>query len=286
MTGFGVGESPALAGKLVVELRAVNHRFLDVRVRAPRELGDLVSYAEQLGRERLSRGRIEVAIRLEGAGGSALALDLERARAAYRSLTTLRDELAPGSDVPLSLLAAVPDLFAPTSERERDSMRAACRVAFDRAVVALESMRTEEGRVLRDDLRGRLLSVRRASDAIGARAPQLVDAYHKRLRARLARLLGPEVPLEQGRLEQEIALLADRSDVSEELTRLASHCAQFEALFDAREACGRRLDFLLQEMVREVNTIGSKAQDAEIAHLVVDAKSELERMREQVQNVE
>lgn len=286
MTGFGVGEAQTPAGRLIVEVRAVNHRFLDVRVRAPRELGDLAAFAEQLGREKLTRGRIEVAIRVESAGGQAVALDVDRARGAYEALCKLRDELSPSAEVPLSLLAAVPDLFSPASEKERETMRSACRSAFDRAVSALETMRVEEGRVLSDDLRARLVAVRRATDAIGARAPQLVDVYQKRLKQRLARLVGSEVPLDPGRLEQEVALLADRSDVTEELIRLNSHCGQFEALFDVKEACGRRLDFLLQEMVREVNTIGSKAQDADVAHLVVEAKSELERMREQVQNVE
>lgn len=286
MTGFGVGEAHTPAGRLILEVRAVNHRFLDVRVRAPRELGDLAGYAEQLGREKLTRGRIEVSIRLESSGGQAVALDLDRARGAYEALCKLRDELSPGGEVPLSLLAAVPDLFAPATEKERETMRTACRSAFDRAVAALESMRAEEGDALAGDLRARLASVRRAADSIAARAPQLVELYQKRLKQRLARLIGSEVPFDGGRLEQEIALLADRSDVTEELTRLSSHCAQFEALFDVKDACGRRLDFLLQEMVREVNTIGSKAQDADVAHLVVDAKSELERMREQVQNVE
>lgn len=286
MTGFGVGEAQTPAGRLIVEVRAVNHRFLDVRVRAPRELGDLASFAEQLGREKLTRGRIEVGIRVESSGGQAVSLDIDRARGAYEALCKLRDELSPSSEVPLSLLSAVPDLFAPATDRERETMRAACRSAFDRAVFALEQMRADEGRVLCEDLRTRLGAVRRAVDAIASRAPQLVDVYQKRLKSRLARLVGSELPFDAGRLEQEIALLADRSDVTEELTRLSSHCAQFEALFDSTDACGRRLDFLLQEMVREVNTIGSKAQDADVAHLVVEVKSELERMREQVQNVE
>jgi uncharacterized protein (TIGR00255 family) len=286
MTGFGVGDASTPAGRLVVEVRAVNHRFLDVRVRAPRELGDLIPFAEQLGRERLQRGRVEVAIRLEGAGGAGVSLDIERARAAYRSLCALRDDLAPGSEVPLSILAAVPDLFAAATEREVETMRNACRAAFDHAVSRLEVMRNDEGRVLADDLRSRLAAVRKCTDAIAARAPQVVEIYQRRLKTRLSRLLGADVPIDPGRLEQEIALLADRSDVTEELTRLLSHCQQFEGLVDGKEACGRRLDFLLQEMVREVNTIGSKAQDAEVAHMVVEAKSELERMREQVQNVE
>jgi len=286
MTGFGVGDAATPAGRLVVEVRAVNHRFLDVRVRAPRELGDLVPFAEQLGRERLQRGRVEVSIRVEGGTGLGVSLDVERARAAYKALCALRDDLAPGSDVPLSVLAAVPDLFAAASEREVETMRNACRVAFDHAVRALEGMRDDEGRMLAEDLRGRLAAVRKCADAICARSPQLVDAYQKRLRTRVARLAGPDVPLDGGRIEQEIALLADRSDVTEELTRLSSHCKQFESLLGSKEPCGRRLDFLLQEMVREVNTVGSKSQDAEIAHMVVEAKSELERMREQVQNVE
>jgi uncharacterized protein (TIGR00255 family) len=286
MTGFGVGEAQAPAGRLVVEVRAVNHRFLDVRVRAPRELSDLVSFAEQLGRERLSRGRVEVAIRIDGAGAAAVSLDIERARAAFAALSALRDELAPNAEVPLSLLGAVPDLFTPAGERETEGMRRAFLAAFERAVAALEGMRTTEGKALGEDLRSRLHLVRRGAEAIGLRAAGVVDAYQKRLRARLSRVLPDNVPLDSGRLEQEIALLADRSDVTEELTRLASHCVQFESLCGGTEACGRRLDFLLQEMVREVNTVGSKAQDAEIAHLVVDVKSELERMREQVQNVE
>ncbi len=286
MTGFGIGEAEAPAGRLVVEVRAVNHRFLDVRVRAPRELGDLIAFAEQIARERLTRGRVEVGIRVEGSSPTAVALDGERARAAFGALSALRDELAPGSDVPLSLLATVPDLFTAAIDRERDSMRLACKTAFDRAVNALEQMRADEGAVLTKDLAARLDAVRVAAGAIAARGPLVVEHYQKRLRARVARLAGPDVPLEPGRLEQEIAILADRSDVTEELTRLASHCAQFDGLIGGKEPCGRRLDFLLQEMVREVNTVGSKAQDAEVAHLVVEVKSELERMREQVQNVE
>jgi uncharacterized protein (TIGR00255 family) len=286
MTGFGVGEAPTPAGRLVVEIRAVNHRFLDVRVRAPRDLVELVPFAEQLAREKLVRGRVEIGIRLEGGTGAAVTLDAERARAAYQALCGLRDELAPGSEVPLSLLSMVPDLFVSSSEQQRDAMRAGCRACFDQALAALDEMRREEGRALAEDLRTRLGAVRRGADAIAARVPAIVEGYQKRLKARVARLLGEGVQLDPGRLEQETALLADRADVAEELTRLSSHCSQYESLLVGADAVGRRLDFLLQEMVREVNTIGSKAQDAEVAHLVVDVKSELERMREQVQNVE
>src|SRR6516225_9515314 len=131
MTGFGIGEAPLGAGKLAVEIRGVNHRFLDVRVRVPRELGDLAAFVEQVAREKLTRGRYEVAMRVDGVALGAPVLDRDRARAAYRALCELRDELAPGSDVPLSLLGAIPDLFASTVDREIERVREAARSAFD-----------------------------------------------------------------------------------------------------------------------------------------------------------
>jgi uncharacterized protein (TIGR00255 family) len=287
MTGFGQGEATTPHGKLVVELRAVNHRYLEVRVRASRDVNDVTGYVEQLARERLSRGRIDINIRLEAAASqSSVLLDVDRARAAYRALTTLRDELAPNEPVPLSLLASVPDLFSLSIERDGERVRAAAHAAFLRAVESLHAMRVVEGAALAADLVARLATVRVWLDAIAARVPLLMRGYDLRLRARLARVLGEDPPIDAARLEQEIAMLVDRSDVSEELTRSASHCGQFDALMASTDACGRKLDFLLQEMSREVNTVGSKAQDAEVAHAVVELKAELERMREQVQNVE
>src|SRR5271165_5166695 len=138
MTGFGLGEAAVGSGKLAVEIRGVNHRFLDVRVRLPRELADLTSFVEQVAREKLTRGRYEVAVRVDGVALAAPTLDRERARAAFRALGELRDELAPGSEVPLSLLGAIPDLFVSSVEREIDHLRAATRAAFDAAVVALD----------------------------------------------------------------------------------------------------------------------------------------------------
>src|SRR5580698_5101424 len=156
MTGFGLGEVPLGSGKLGVEIRGVNHRFLDVRVRLPRELGELVGFVEQVARERLTRGRYEVALRVEGGGLGVPVLDRERARAAYKALTELRDELAPGSEVPLSLLAAIPDLFTTSVEREIDLVHEATRRAFEVATNALDEMRIREGVALGEDLRRRL----------------------------------------------------------------------------------------------------------------------------------
>jgi uncharacterized protein (TIGR00255 family) len=294
MTGFGVGEAPLAAegkttpaGKLTVEIRAVNHRYLDVRVRAPSQLPDLGSTVEAIARERLSRGRFDVTVRLEGAALGAVTLHHERARSVFAALVALRDELAPGVDVPLSLLGSVPDLFIPSIEQAGDEVRAALSAAFDAALESLDAMRLREGLALGDDIVGRLVTVRKLARTITERAPHVVEIYKKKLKERAERLrIASDVDVDVGRLEQEIALFADRVDICEELTRLESHTSHFETLLASSDAVGRRLDFLLQEMAREANTIGSKSQDAGIAHSVVELKAEIERMREQVQNVE
>jgi len=287
MTGFGLGEVPLGSGKLAVEIRGVNHRFLDVRVRVPRELGDLAAFVEQIARERLTRGRYEVAVRVDGVALGAPVLDRERARAAFRAFGELRDELAPGTEVPLSLLGSIPDLFVSPVDREIERLREATRAAFEAAVKALDTMRAHEGKALGEDLMKRLSSVRRLAREVERRAPDVVEAHRKRLRERADRLrASTEIDVEPGRLELEIAIFAERSDICEELTRLESHCAQFSALLASEDAVGRRLDFLLQEMAREANTVGAKSPDAQISHAVVEVKADVERMREQVQNVE
>jgi uncharacterized protein (TIGR00255 family) len=287
MTGFGLGEAQLAPGKLAVEIRGVNHRFLDVRVRLPRELADLATFVEQLAREKLTRGRYEVAVRLEGAVLGATVIDRDRARSAYKALCELRDELAPGTDVPLSVLGAMPDLFVSTVEREIERLHGATRTAFEAAIAVLDGMRRKEGAALRDDLVRRMERVKTLAREVERRAPEVIDAHRKRLRDRADRLrASTELEVDAARLEQEIAMFAERSDVCEELTRLESHCAQFAALLASDEAVGRRLDFLLQELAREANTIGAKSPDAQIAHAIVEVKAEIERMREQVQNVE
>ncbi|MBS2015774.1 MAG: YicC family protein [Deltaproteobacteria bacterium] len=291
MTGFGVGESTvgtaASSGKLTVEIRAVNHRYLDIRVRVPSQLPDLGSVVENIARERLCRGRFDIAVRLEGAALGAVTIDRDRARSVFAALVALRDELSPQADVPLSLLSAVPDLFVPTIEQEGEAVRASVTAAFDAAMKTLDAMRLREGLVLGDDIVRRLATVRRLAKSVSERSPHVVEAYKRKLKERAERLrLASDLEIEPGRLEQELALFADRVDIAEELTRLESHTLHLESLLVSSEAVGRRLDFLLQEMAREANTIGSKSQDAEIAHAVVELKAEIERMREQVQNVE
>jgi uncharacterized protein (TIGR00255 family) len=287
MTGFGVGRAPIGTGAVIVEIRSVNHRFLEVRVRASRELADATMVLEQLARERFDRGRLELVARAEGTVLPQTVLDAPRAEAVVRALRELRDRVAPGEPVPLGVLSAVPELFVCDCAEGRDALLRALRDAFGRAVESMDGMREAEGEALARDLGARVGALREQLARVGARRGEVVDAYRRKLRDRVARLLaGLDAPLEPARLEQEVAIAADRCDVEEELTRLGSHLEQFERLATSEQPVGRRLDFLLQEMAREVNTIGAKSQDAALAHAVVDIKAEIERMREQVQNVE
>jgi len=252
MTGFGIGEAPLAgesspsSGKLSVEIRAVNHRYLDVRVRAPNQLPDLAAAVETLARERLTRGRFDVTVRVEASALGAVSIHKERARSVFAALVALRDELAPGMDVPLSLLCAVPDLFVPAIEQNGDAVRAAVSVAFDSALGALDEMRVREGHALGDDILRRLVTVRKLAHSVDERAPFVVQIYKKKLNERAERLrVASDVALDPGRLEQEVALYADRVDICEELTRLESHVSHFESLLASSDAVGRRLDFLL-----------------------------------------
>jgi uncharacterized protein (TIGR00255 family) len=286
MTGFGVGDAATPNGRVVAEIRSVNQRFLDVRARLPRELSDLALFAEQVARERIRRGRVDLVVHAEGALGAPV-LDKERAKAALLALAELRDEVAPSADIPLSLLAAVPDLFVPASGAAQEALRAAVRLSIERAVEAMEAMCHREGEALAADLKARAHALRDTLAQAAKLAEGTREAMRRRLRDRAARLLeGATLAVDASRVEAEVVLLAERSDVTEELTRFASHLDQLDGALASGDQVGRRIDFLLQEMLREANTLGAKAQDAGLSHAVVAIKVELERLREQIQNVE
>lgn len=286
MTGFGCGEAELDGHKLTCELRALNHRFLDVRVRLPEQLSSQAFYLEQLARERLSRGRFDVGVRLDDTGAVAR-FSLSRARAVYQALLELRDELAPGTEVPVAALASLPQLLADAQPKSAQDTEQALARAFTLALERLDAMRLREGEALARELRERVTALRAACDQARLLSEGSADRQLGRLRERVTRLIS-EVGAspDGGRLETELALIADRSDVTEELVRLTSHFDQFEQLLGTAEPVGRRLEFLLQEMSREASTIGSKSQDIRLSHLVVDIKGQLEKIREQVQNVE
>jgi uncharacterized protein (TIGR00255 family) len=286
MTGFGCGEAELDGNKLTCELRALNHRFLDVRVRMPEELQSHAFFVEQLARERLSRGRFDIGVRLEDGAGAAR-FSIARARAVYQSLLELRDELAPGTEVPVSALASLPELLVEGRRANTAGLEQSLDAAFAAALGRLDAMREREGHALARELTERLTVLRALSADAKVLSHGAAERQLVRLRERVGRLLADaNAAPEPGRLETELALIADRSDVTEELVRLGSHFDQFQALLSEREPVGRRLEFLLQEMSREANTLGSKSQDVKLSHLVVEIKSQLEKIREQVQNVE
>ncbi len=287
MTGYGSGRATLGGGHIVLDVRAVNHKYLDLRVRLPSRMQSRTPTVESVIRSRLARGRIDVAARLEGQTLPQPELDMDRARKVYQELAALRDALSPNDPLPLSVLSCVPDLFVISATIDEDALDEALTLAAEEACGAITAMRGTEGKALADELTARLDEVAAQVQALQAEVPRAVESRRTRLRERLDTLLEDvEIELQPSRLEQEVALLADRGDVAEELVRLDSHRAQMLELIDeSSKPVGKRIDFLLQEMAREANTIGSKVQDAPMSFLVIELKATVEQMREQAQNV-
>jgi len=287
MTGYGSGRAALGDGQVVLELRAVNHRFLDVRVRLPSRIQARTPTVERVIRGRLERGRIDVSARFEGQTLPQPTLDFERAREVYGEFGALRDALNPGEPVPLALLSSVPDLFVVHRSVDEEELDRALEHAAEAACEALTAMRDNEGEALASELGARLSELAETLTMLKLAAPEMVENRRMRLRERLHTLLsGVSAELEPSRLEQEIALLADRSDIAEELARLQSHRDQMLELIENSSApVGKRIDFLLQEVAREANTIGSKVQDSAMTKHVIALKACIEQMREQAQNV-
>lgn len=291
MTGFGLGEAAFAGGRLLLEVRSLNHRFLEIRVRMPAELAEHTFFLEQRCRQLLQRGRFDVSVRLEGGAAAPGRLDIARAKQVYADLQELRDQVFEGSArsaaIGLDLIAAAPGVLQSATSFDPELAQRALTTSLEQALKRLTEMRKREGRALETELAHRLQNAASLCGRIKLRSPLLVQDYAERLKERLERLLQDQKgQLDPTRLDVEVALLADKTDVTEELTRLESHFTQFAELCASDEPVGRRLDFLLQEVGREANTIGSKCPDADTAHLVVELKAELERLREQVQNVE
>ena len=293
MTGYGRAEAQLDGRRLIVELRSLNHRFLELKVRLPREDAELEAELGKLVRSRLSRGSVSLTLREEGDDAAQADGPLvDTVRAKQWALALGEVAIAIGAPPPsLELVCAQPGVLRPRAhETPRPLLITAARAATDAALRSLSETRAREGAALGRDLACRLEALGLLRDRVKQLADAEPDLHKNKLALRLAALLGDRpgqpVHVDPQRLAQEVALLAERLDVSEELVRLGAHLDEATRLLGGKETAGRRLDFLSQEIHREVNTIGSKSQSTDITATVIELKAELERFREQVQNLE
>lgn len=288
MTGYGRASLERDGRELTLELKTVNHRFLDLNIRLPRALLFLEDGMRKGLNARLSRGHVDVFINYRNAREDAREVTLDGALLkAYARAMDEAAALLPDvrDDRSLARLVTMPDVLVVAEKAEdQDAVTALCADVLSLACDALEQMRAREGESIGRDLAAKIDNLERVAGEIAQRAPGVVKDYQQRLNERIAELL--QSPPDPQRIAQEVALFADRAAIDEELVRLSSHFAQFRHLLAQQEPVGRKLDFLVQEMNREVNTIGSKASDLEIGRRVVEAKAEIEKIREQVQNIE
>jgi uncharacterized protein (TIGR00255 family) len=288
MTGFGRGEASGGGITVSVELRTVNSRFLEVTARLPRLLSMRENDVKELIRKKISRGKVSVVANVDkdGEGAASLEINSPAARAYYRLLVQLRKTLKLKETVKLEHLLQFSEIFEQKDDSGTDEKAwGVLQESLDAALGALGEMRRAEGGELERDFRARIALLDQRLGQIEQLSAEQLPAERVRLRERVTQLL-EKTPVDEGRLEMELALMADRLDVTEECVRFKSHNKFFLEALSLPEPAGRKLNFLIQEMNREANTIGSKSSATEIAHLVVSMKEELEKIREQLQNIE
>ena len=288
MTGFGRAEKTVGTFDVTVEVKSVNHRYFEFSCRVPRNMAFLEEKLKAFFKEKVSRGKIEVYVTVAQENSDAVLIEVDRnfADGYVKALKSLSEIYGIPDDITASVVARNSEVFSvdKATVDEEAVTDAVLDTALD-AVTAFIAMREVEGEKLRDDILSRSEAILDMVSFVEKRSPETVNAYMKKLHQKIEELLdGREV--DEQRLITETAIFADKVAVAEETVRLRSHIAQLKQLLASDEAVGRKLDFLVQEMNREANTIGSKAQDIEIAHTVVDIKSEIEKIREQIQNIE
>lgn len=288
MTGYGKGQLVGSDAQYSVEIKTVNHRHIDVNVKCPRALLYLEREIKKNVSARLLRGKVDVFISRETTEDALLIPVLNEPLAAeyVKLFTQISNQYKLSSDIPVSLIAAQRDVIQLREvDMDEELVREQVQQAVSLAVDAAEKMRQQEGATLQDDIQMRLDLMETLLATIEARSPQVAIEWQQKLQGRLSRLLEDIEPDPQ-RIAQELAIFADRCDICEEVVRFKSHLQQFRQLFTSEEAVGRQMDFLLQELNRETNTMGSKSNDADLTRHVVMIKAELEKIREQVQNIE
>jgi uncharacterized protein (TIGR00255 family) len=288
MTGFGRGEGDTTLGKVIAESRSVNHRYCDINIKLPKRLSLFENRIKEIIRSQVSRGRIDVSLRLDSPGEERVQLsaDLDLAEQYYRVLHDLKERLRLKDEITLSLLAGAKDLIVAKEDLgDIEPYWQEILPVLIQSLKNMDDMKRLEGESLGRDLQQRLENITERLQRIKQQFPLRLRAFFKRLQDRLRSVL-EGIETDPLRFQQEVAFLAERTDITEEIVRAESHLAQFKNLLEGNDPVGRKMDFLLQEIHREVNTVSAKANDAEISQSVVEIKSELEKIREQVQNVE
>lgn len=289
MTGYGKGESENQLYKLKIELKSVNHRYLDINIKLPRYLIYLEESIKKLIKERLQRGKVDVFVNFEFAEASAVdvKVDISLARSFKSALEELKSELEIDDSIRLNNILSISDVIkTEKKELDEDLVWETIKESTMKALDKMLEMREYEGEQLKKDIHVKLENIESIATRIEERAPLVVDEYKSKLNERIQIILEDVVAVDMDRLAMEVAIFADKSSIDEELTRLKSHVSQLREILSEKESIGRKLDFLIQEFNREVNTIGSKSSDTDIVKAVVELKSEIEKIREQVQNIE
>lgn len=289
MTAFGRAERSVEGRTFTVEIRTLNRRYLEIVIRAPREFLPLEERIKKMVSAGISRGRVEVVVMITNAPEAlnGIEVNLPLAKAYYKCLSELNDDLDIQAEVSLSNLLSMEGIIKVTEpELDLEQTWESLSFCLGDALEVIESMRVLEGEAIFREFHKRLKYIERALSEIRDMAPSVLSQYKSRLEERISALTEGKIELDPNRLAQEAAFLVDKSDITEEIVRAESHLQQFHNMIESNGPNGRALDFLLQELNREVNTMGSKAGDAELSHMVVKVKSELEKIREQVQNLE
>ncbi len=290
MTGFGRSEHTDGKRNVVVEIKSVNHRYSDIAVKMPRRYGFAEDKVKNKVKESLRRGKVEVSIMVENIteNDMNIRLNLPLAEQYYNGLKELKKDFAISDEISLGLLASLPDVMKAIPDVEDENqLTAMILIPVEEAAANLEKMRAVEGAKLVEDLLKKGETIKAILDKIEGKGPKVVEEYTAKLRERIKDLIGNNVNIPEDRILVEAAIFADKCSVDEEITRLNSHLVQLKNILTGREdTVGKKLDFLVQEMNREANTIGSKANDIEITNCMLDIKAEIEKIREQVQNIE
>lgn len=289
MTGFGRGEYSDEKRTVTCEIRSVNHRYSDINVKMPRRYMFAEEYIKNIIKETVHRGKVEVSVIIDNSNDDDIKIRLSEgtARQYYERLCELNEKFSLGGNVSLEMLASMPDVMKPIPcVEDEEGIKQAIGKSVREAAENHNAMRTTEGEKLKNDLVKRGSVVRELISSIAKRAPRVSEEYGEKLRERIKELTEGTAEIPEDRIAVEAAIFADKANITEELVRLDSHVSQMDQILSGDSPCGKKLDFLIQEMNREANTIGSKANDLNITNDMLELKSEVEKIREQVQNIE